>query len=638
MADRGGRDRYRQKSSASPEERKDGDDDAGTGAATATGSSGAGQRGGKGRSRERDKYVSNGGNSYGSSSSSSSNRRIDEKDIRRKDDTKGERNLPGKEEIRKDKRKSSRSRSASKERARKHDRSDRDGNRPASESRRGDRGVRDDDWERDRSRGGQDFRRPFDNGAGNGGGSGRGGADYDRSWGYGGDRGSGTGPSRGFGREGVDSRERDRPYQERQSSRAQGDFSPYPPREREDERHKESYKESYNPPPPPPQPPQLSHAPPPPPPKPPSLSAGKHSGSSSSQQQQQKSLSSPSSSSSSSKKSSPPKDEHDENEDDMHLFKIKDMDFKKPEYAALLKKYPAAKLYWALESKDLLVSRRLCGEELYARVMALRYPHGIYPRGYGLYPDEQLAILEANQEEGDDEGADGTVKNESKDGERGEGGDGSMDLDAMLASLSKQAAVGADSQLAASIDDLLGTMQSGAADEVEKEESVEEEPEPEDEDDLYGGLGGGGGDGDDMYGDLAEGDADEEDEEDADKAAEADQMVVDGQSAKDANGSGNGSAAETAQAPAKVLVAAEEELTDLQRMFRYTPPFNCWEIPDQPPPLQDVETSMQDLSFDRLQLISQVNNGTSFSSLFSETLPQLQKLLKEKPPNPLEIS
>jgi hypothetical protein len=263
--------------------------------------------------------------------------------------------------------------------------------------------------------------------------------------------------------------------------------------------------------------------------------------------------------------------------------------------------------------------------------MALRYPNGIYPRGYGFYPDEQV-VLDEEDVDGKDE-SDANVKNESKEESAG-GGSMDLDLDAMLASLSKQAPA-VDPTLAASIDDLLGTLQSGPAVEADKEEAAEEEEEaePEDEDDLYGGLGGGDGDdGDDMYGDLAGGE--DEEEEEAETEAEAGQMVVDGPSTV-----GTGAVkVDAVPAPTKPVAPVEEELTDLQRLFRYSPPFNCWEMPDQPSPVQDIESALQDLSFERLHLISQVNNGASFSSVLAETLPQLQKLMRERPSNGSDIS
>jgi hypothetical protein len=210
----------------------------------------------------------------------------------------------------------------------------------------------------------------------------------------------------------------------------------------------------------------------------------------------------------------------------------------------------AATLKWALESPVVLVSRRLAGRDLYARVCALRDSSKATAGGEGVGEGEYNESMElSNAEAKEMEVSDTDIKAGTMAGS-------SFSIDDLLGEVAKETT--ADPHLSASIDDLLGSISTAAAaapsastkdstgigsseratlvdlgiasDSEDSHESSKKDKDEDDDDvlsDKEGSIslgGGGGGDGDDdddLYGDLG-GEGGEDDEDDEDSKGDAD--------------------------------------------------------------------------------------------------------------------
>ena len=123
-------------------------------------------------------------------------------------------------------------------------------------------------------------------------------------------------------------------------------------------------------------------------------------------------------------------------------------------------------LKWALEDSSVLVSRRLAGNELYERVLALR---GTDTKNITLKEENTENEMKKSRDENDLNGSQDDNQIKSEGDSESKGGEGISTLDEMLASIT-QSGAGSDSEAAAvSIDDFFGAF-SGTVSRVEKKE------------------------------------------------------------------------------------------------------------------------------------------------------------------------
>ena len=123
-------------------------------------------------------------------------------------------------------------------------------------------------------------------------------------------------------------------------------------------------------------------------------------------------------------------------------------------------------LKWALEDSSVLVSRRLAGNELYERVMALR---GTDTKNISLKEENAENEMKKSRDENDLNQSQDNNQIKSEGDSESKGGEGISTLDEMLASIT-QSGAGSDSEAAAvSIDDFFGAF-SGTVNSDEKRE------------------------------------------------------------------------------------------------------------------------------------------------------------------------